>query len=98
MGSGDISSLLADMFGDEFTSGTDAFKENLIRQFKLTDVSKYADLVETGEHETNQVQKHSDALAFGTDAGYNAMLPYWAEQGGFKEKDSISFRTNGNKD
>ena len=28
------------------------------------------------------VQKYANALAYGSDAGYNAMLPYWMEKDG----------------
>ena len=69
------------VYGDQYDAETDLFRESRRAQFRLLNPESFADLAPTGEFDTNLVQKYSDATAFGTDGGYNAILPYWAEQG-----------------
>ena len=45
------------------------------------DVSQFIDLVPSGQKDVKPVQDYSDAISFGTGEGYNATLPYWAQEG-----------------
>lgn len=86
----DLDSLMQTIVGDKFSAIDNRFKESLYAQLRLKNPNEFIELAKTGEYDTKPVQKYSDALAYGSDAGYNAMLPYWMEQG--DEKKELIFR------
>ena len=78
MGRVEMQSLIRDLFGPDKSND---FKKQIEKLLRQADPSQFVKLHETGDS-YKPVQKYADALAYGSDAGYNAMLPYWMEKDG----------------
>lgn len=75
----ELGNLVQNMFGS--TALENPFFEQAKGMMSNLDVSQFLNLVPSGQKETKAVQDYSDAMSFGTGEGYNATLPYWAQEG-----------------
>ena len=75
----ELGNLVQNMFGS--TSLENPFFEQAKSMIRKLDVNQFIDLVPSGQKDVKAVQDYSDAISFGTGEGYNATLPYWAQEG-----------------
>jgi hypothetical protein len=75
----ELGNLVQNMFGS--TAIENPFFEQAKSMIGKLDVNQFLDLVPSGQKDVKAVQDYSDAISFGTGEGYNATLPYWAQEG-----------------
>ncbi len=75
----ELGNLVQNMFGS--TAIENPFFEQAKSMIGKLDGNQFLDLVPSGQKDGKAVQDYSDAISFGTGEGYNATLPYWAQEG-----------------